>query len=172
MYWIVNWGYHILFELRQPLSFWNANSFYPNSLTLAYSNSLLGIQLLFAPLRMLGITPLTAIYISLAGISIIGATFTQYALYRTGYFSLSERILITFCAHFSLSMTSFFIHYQLFGFHFAPPFFLFLFLYLRDLKKRDLVIFYFTLLIGSNLCIVFSTNAPYSFNINIYPTNY
>jgi len=140
IYWIANWGYHILFEQRQPLSFWDANSFYPNSLTLAYSDSLLGMQLLFAPLRMLGIPPLASLYMTLAGVCIIGAMLTQHALYRMGYFSLAERILITFCAHFSLSVISFFVHYQLFGFQLAPPFFLFLYLYLRDLKQRDLFI--------------------------------
>ena len=138
LYWIVNWGYHILFEQMQPLSFWNANSFFPNSLTLAYSDSLFGMQFLFAPLRMLGIPPLVSLYMTLAGMCIIGAMLTQHALYRMGYFSLSERILITFCAHFSLSVISFFVHYQLFGFQLAPPFFLFLYLYLRDLKQKDL----------------------------------
>jgi len=140
LYWIVNWGYHILFEQRQPLNFWNANSFYPNSLTLAYSDSLLGMQFLFAPLRIFGIPPLESLYITLAGVCIIGVMLTQHALYRIGFFSLSERILITFCAHFSLSVISFFNHYQLFGFHLAPPFFLFLYIYLRDLKQIDLFI--------------------------------
>lgn len=139
-YWIVNWGYHILFQQGQPLSFWNANSFYPNSLTLGYSDSLLGMELLFAPLRMLGIPPLASLYMTLAGMCIIGAMLTQHALNRMGYFSLVERILITFCAHFSLSVISYFIHYQLFGFQLAPPFFLFLYLYLRDMKQRDLFI--------------------------------
>jgi len=140
IYWIVNWGYHILFEQREPFSFWNANSFYPNMMTLAYSDSLLGMQLLFAPLRMLGIPPLASLYLTLGGMCIIGAMLTQHALYRMGYFSIVERILVTFCAHFSLSVISFFVHYQLFGFQLAPPFFLFLYLYLRDLKLRHLFI--------------------------------
>lgn len=38
MYWIVEWGYHIFFEEFNSTNFWNANSFYPNSNTLAYSD--------------------------------------------------------------------------------------------------------------------------------------
>lgn len=151
IYWIVNWGYHILFEQRQPLSFWDANSFYPNTMTLAYSDSLLGIQLLFAPLRISGFSSLTSLYLALAGLCVIGSVLTEYALRRIGYFSLSERLLITFSAHFGLSITSFLVHYQLFGFQVAPPFFLFLYLYLRDLKHRDL--FVLVLLFGLGISI-------------------
>jgi hypothetical protein len=140
VYWIANWGYHILFEQKHPLRFWNANSFFPNSLTLAYSESLLGMQLLFSPLRMLGVSPLKSLYMTLAGVCIIGALLTYHALGRLDYFSLGERILITFSAHFSLSVINFFIHYQLFGFQLAPPFFLFLYLYLQEFKQKDLFI--------------------------------
>ncbi|MHB8134124.1 MAG: hypothetical protein ACYDH1_07855 [Anaerolineaceae bacterium] len=140
IYWTVNWGYHIIFETGQPFSFWDANSFFPHVNTLAYSDSFLGIQLLFAPLRFLGISPLTSLYISLAGICIIGTTLTYFSLGRLGYFSIPEKILITFTAHFCLSMVSFLIHYQLFGFQIAPAFFLFLFLFLRDLNAKYLLL--------------------------------
>lgn len=140
IYWIVNWGYHIIFEMGQPLSFWDANSFFPHVETLAYSDSFLGIQILFAPLRLLGISPLNSLYLSLAGICVISTALTYFALERLGYFSIPEKILITFTAHFSLSMISFLIHYQLFGFQIAPAFFLFLFLFLRDLKAKYLLI--------------------------------
>jgi len=163
-YWIANWGYHILFEQKHPLSFWNANSFFPNRGTLAYSDSLLGMQLLFSPLRMLGIPPLTSLYMALAGVCIIGTILTQYALYRMGYFSLVERILITFCAHFSLSVISFFIHYQLFGFQLAPPFFLFLYLYLQELKERDLFILVSLFAIGISFAMYL---APMLFVLSI-----
>lgn len=153
IYWIVNWGYHILFEQRQPLSFWDANSFYPNTRTLAYSDSLLGMQLLFAPLRTLGFSSLTSLYLTLAGLCVIGATLTEYALQRIGYFSFAERLLITFSAHFSLSVTSFLVHYQLFGFQLAPAFFLFLYLYLRELKPRDLFILIFLFGVGISIAM-------------------
>lgn len=153
IYWIVNWGYHILFEQRQPFNFWNANSFYPNTMTLAYSDSLLGMQLLFAPLRMLGFSPLPSLYLTLAGLCIIGAVLTEYALHRTGYFSFAERLLITFSAHFSLSVTSFLVHYQLFGFQLAPSFFLFLYLYLRDLKRKDLFVLVSLFVVGISIAM-------------------
>src|SRR5450759_384042 len=94
IYWIVNWGYHILFEARQPLNFWNANSFFPESQTLAYSDSILSIQLLFSPLRAIGFQPLQSLYLSLAGFTIAGCFFTERALRRLGIFSNLEVILI------------------------------------------------------------------------------
>lgn len=139
IYWILNWGYHVLFEQRHPLGFWNANSFYPNNLTLAYSDSLLSAQLLFAPLRMLGLPPLACLYLTLAGLCVIGTMLTYYALGRIGGFSFAERALIAFSAHFSLSITSFLVHYQLFGFQLAPSFFLFLYIYLRDFELKHLL---------------------------------
>jgi hypothetical protein len=140
IYWIVNWGYHILFEMRQPLSFWNANSFYPHNMALAYSDSIISIQAFFAPLRLLRVDPLYALYFSLAGICLLGFCCTQFGLYRIGGFTLAEALFISFAAHFGLSMVSFFYHYQLFGFEVAPAFFVFLYLYLRDFRLSDLVI--------------------------------
>lgn len=140
IYWIVNWGYHVLFEQGRPLDLWNANSFYPHSTTLAYSDSLVGLQFFFAPLRTLGVSPLASLYISMAGMCLIGTVLTYYALCRIGYFSSIETILIAFCAHFGLNVISFSNHYQLFGFQLAPPFFLYLYLYLREWRRTDLLI--------------------------------
>ncbi len=140
IYWIVNWGYHILFEQRDWANFWNANSFYPNIATLAYSDSLLSLQLFFIPLRALGIPPLASMYLALGAVCVVGAALTKHALDRLGYFSTAEATFITFAAHFGLSMVSFFNHYQMFGFQLAPPFFLFLYIYLRDLNYKDLLI--------------------------------
>lgn len=153
IYWIVNWGYHILLEQLQPLSLWNANSFYPHQLTLAYSDSLLGMQGLFAPLRMLGVSPLFSLYLTLAGVCIIGAMLTQHALCRIGNFSIAERVLITFSAHFSLSVISFSNHYQLFGFQLAPPFLLYLYLYLQYLKPKDLLILITLFFLGVSFAV-------------------
>jgi len=139
IYWIVNWGYHILFEETNPRNFWNANYYYPNLTTLAYTDSMLSLQMVFAPLRFLGVPSILALYLSLGATCVISCILTKYALDRTGYFSNLEAILITFSSIFCLSMISFFYHYQLFGFELALPFFLYLFLYLRDLKTSDLV---------------------------------
>lgn len=140
IYWTVNWGYHAIFELKQPLAFWNANSFYPHLLTLAYSDSILSIQIFFAPLRFLGVNPLFALYLSLAGTCLLGFGLTLYGLSRLKTFSTAEMIFIAYAAHFSLSMVSFSYHYQLFGFQLALAFFIFFYLYIRDYQLRDLII--------------------------------
>jgi len=139
IFWITNWGYHILFEEFNPGNFWNANSFYPHLNTLAYSDSLLSLQILFAPLRTLNVPPMLALYLSLAVVCVIACGLSYFALTRIGYFSTLEKALIVFCSHFSLAMISYFNHYQLFGFQLAIPFFLFLYLYLRDFRIRDLI---------------------------------
>jgi len=151
MYWIINWGYHILFEAFSPRNFWNANSFFPNLNSLAYSDSLLGLQIFFAPLRISGVAPLTALYLSLGITCILGTVGTSMALEKIGYFGLAESALIVCAAHFCLSMTSFFYHYQLFGFELAPPFFLFLFLYLRDFKREYLFALCFYFCLGASI---------------------
>ncbi len=140
VYWIVNWGHHGLCDRASSPGFWNANSFYPHSNTLAYSESLLGMQLFFAPLRAIGVPPLTSLYLALGAVCVLSAAMTARALDRAGGFSLPEAALVAFCAHFGLSMTSFFIHYQLFGFQLAVPFFLHTYLFVRDLRRGDLVL--------------------------------
>jgi len=148
IYWIVNWGYHILFQVKQPGMFWNANSFYPQPYSLAYSDSLLSLQLLYAPLRAIGINALAALYFSLMLTVIISCWLTQSALKRIGGFNPLEITLIVFGAHFSLSMINYLMHYQLFGFQLAPSFLLFLFLYLRDLRLKDFVIVCLLFVVG------------------------
>jgi len=138
IYWIVNWGYHIIFEQHNPSAFWNANSFYPHNITLAYSDSMLSIQLFFAPLRLIGVSPLWALYLSLFLVTIIGTILTAVGLSCTGYFTPIEILVITFASHFGLNFICFLYHYQLFGFHIYPSFFIFLYLFLRDLKFRYL----------------------------------
>lgn len=139
IYWIVNWGYHILFERKDPLNFWNANSYFPETNALAHSDSLLSLQLFFAPLRAAGFTPLTAMYLALAACLVAGCILTFAALRRLGDFNLLETAFITFAAHFGLSFSSYLNHYQLFGFAAAPAFFIHTFLYFRDYKKTDLL---------------------------------
>lgn len=165
IFWTINWGYHILFESRSPLGFWNANSFYPHSTTLAYSDSLLSAQIFYAPLRLLGIPPLMSMYITFALVCITGCVLTGYALDRIGYFSSWENAFIIFSTHFSLSMIVFFVHYQLFGFQFAPSFFLFLYLYLRDFNLIDLLFACSILVIGVCFAIYL---APVLFTISIF----
>lgn len=139
LHWIAEWGYQVLLVRHDPLNFWNAPAFYPHSGTLAYSDSLLSAQLFYAPFRLLGVPPFTSMYLTLACVCIMGCALSAVALRRIGGFSKFETILIIFVSHFGLTLTSYLPHYQLFGFELAPPFFLFLYLYLRDWKMGDLV---------------------------------
>jgi len=62
---------------------------------------------------------------------------------------------VVFAAHFSLPVISFFgTHYQLFGLQMAPPFFLYMFLYLWRWERRDLLAAGLLFLAGS-LCAVY-----------------
>jgi hypothetical protein len=152
IYWIVSWGYHILIERRDPANFWNANQFYPNPLSLAYSDSMLSLQALFAPLRLLGVSPLPALYIGLALTLIISCALTFLALQRIGGMNWLEMALITFAANLCLPMVTMYYHFQLFGFNLAIPYFLFLFLYLRDLYTFDL----------TALCLLYAAATAYA----------
>jgi len=67
---------------------------------------------------------------------ILGAVSTALALEKIGYFSLAESALIVYAAHFSLSMSSYFYHYQLFGFEISPAFLFIPILVLRDFKSQ------------------------------------
>jgi hypothetical protein len=138
LHWIAEWGYQIIFIRHDPLSFWNAPSFYPHPGSLAYSDSLLSAQIFYAPLRLLGVSSFTALYGTLACVAILGCILSAIALQRIGGLSRYEIALIVFVSHFGLSITSYLHHYQLFGFQLAPPFFLFLYLYLRDWQRGDL----------------------------------
>lgn len=133
--WIVEWGYHKLFVSPDWLNFWNANQFFPHKGSLAFSDSMLSAQMFYGPLRMLGASPLLALYGALAGFSLLGCVLSDHALVRIGGFSTFERAIVIYIAHFSMPVTSFLgPHYQLFGFQLAPAFFLYLFLLGRDQK--------------------------------------
>lgn len=132
--WIAEWGYYALGQRYSLDLFWQGQAFYPHANSLAYSDSLITLQILYTPLRALGMAPLSALYASLAGFSMIGFLLTVFLLERLGYFLFWENLVLAYAAHFSLSFMNFAPHYQLFGFQLAPPFFLGLFLFCRELK--------------------------------------
>ena len=136
-YWLFEWGYHTLFETADPLSFWHSNTFYPNDYTLAYLESLLGFQLIYGPLRLMGMLPLPAMYMTLASICIIGCALTDHATKKIGRFQSWERAFIVFGAHFCLPMVVVSHHCQLFGFQIAIPFFLYLYLLYMSYLNHD-----------------------------------
>jgi hypothetical protein len=139
--WIVEWGYHSLFEKFSWASFWNANQFFPHENSLAYSDSIISAQLFYAPLRFSGFQPINALYGTLIGFTLLGCIFTDLALVYIGILKPIERAVVIYIAHFSMSVTTFLgDHYQLFGFQLAPPFFLFLYLFIRDLEGKYLML--------------------------------
>ena len=76
-------------------------------------------------------------YLTFAGFFLLGVFLTSKALNRLGCFSVVERAVIVYGAHFCLCMTAFLGHYQLFAFQLAPPFFLYLYLYLTRWRFAD-----------------------------------
>lgn len=139
LHWIAEWGYQVIVERRDALNFWNAPSFYPHTLSLAYSDSLLSAQIFYAPLRLLGFSAAGALYTTLACVSILGCLLSAAALKRIGGFTSLEIAVIVFAMHFGLSITGYLAHYQLFGFQLAFPFFLFLYLFITSWRSEDLV---------------------------------
>lgn len=131
MVWIMEWGFHILIERGSPLEFWNSNQFYPVLGSLAFSDSLLSAQLVYAPLRFLGISPINSLMCVLAAFTLLGCYLTNLMLWRFN-FTWIERCILIYCAHFSLSTTSFLsVHYQLFAFQLAPAFLLSIYIWLQ-----------------------------------------
>jgi hypothetical protein len=138
--WTLEWVYHTIFIWLTPLDVWNANSYFPHLKSLAYSDSLLSAQFLYAPLRLLGVSPLPALYLTLASICLAGVLLTD-CLLRDYHFTVGERALVISAAHFSLPITVFLIaHFQLFGMQLAPPFLLALHRLLNSWRGRDLVL--------------------------------
>lgn len=69
--WILDWDCYAL--LNRPFSLFDANVFHPAPLTLAFSDNLLGIALLFLPAYLAGVAPLTIHNLALiAGFALAG----------------------------------------------------------------------------------------------------
>jgi hypothetical protein len=164
IHWIVSWGYHILFEQFDFTNFWNANSFFPEMYSLAFSDSMLSAQIFYAPLRFFGLAPFTALYLTLAGFTIFGCILTSLALNQLISLTTIEKIIIISSAHFCLCFTNFLYHYQLFGFHLAPSFFLYLYSYFRDWEIKALLY----CCVISTIAVCFSIySAPFLFSLSI-----
>ena len=154
LYWTFQWGFHVLFEQWDWLGFYDANIYFPNKNTLAYADPMLGAMALYAPLRFVGLSALTAIYLTLMVLCLVGCVLTDAALLRLGAMRRRERALVVFAAHFSLPVTAFFgTHYQLFGMQLAPAFFLYTFLYLWRWQRRDLAAAGALYLVGSTCAV-------------------
>jgi hypothetical protein len=76
--WMLDWDWYATFHA--PLSLFDANAFYPAKYSLAFSENLYGIALLFFPLRFLGVDAITTHSIAL----IAGFAFSGFAMYLLG----------------------------------------------------------------------------------------
>ena len=153
--WTVEWVYHTVFVRLMPLDLWNANSYFPHLKSLAYSDSLLSAQLLYAPLRLLGVSPLPALYLTLAGTCLAGAVLTDHFL-RDYQFTAGERALVISAAQFSLPITAFMIiHFQLFGMQLVPPFLLALHRLLNKWRGSDLILVTILFCLGGGFATYF-----------------
>lgn len=158
--WTAEWGYYALGQRHSWTLFWNAQIFYPHPNTLAYSDSLLTLQLFYTPLRWFGVPPLTALYLSLGSFAVGCFTLSIGLLRRLGLFTFVECLIIAFAAHFSLMMANFLSHYQLFGFHVAPPFFLALYLFLSRQQVRWLFLAEALYLMGTCFAAYLAPSLP------------
>lgn len=137
--WILEWGYHAI--RNYPLEFWSANQFFPHKNSLAYSDSLLAVQLFYFPLRSYGFDSISAMFASWILISMAASIFLSDALNRLNIFSNSEIFLIICFSSYTLSNTSFLAsHYQLFGILFAPAIFTYTYVAIKSKANEAVVI--------------------------------
>jgi len=138
--WTAEWGFYALGQKHSWDLFWNAPIFFPHPNTLAYSDSLLTFQLIYTPLRWVGLPVLAALYVGLGIFAVSCFSLTVLLLRQLKLFSPLESCIIAYAGHFSLMMANFLPHYQLFGFHTAPPFIISLYLFLSCRKLRWLLL--------------------------------
>jgi hypothetical protein len=149
IYWILEWGHHALVKASGPFDFWQANMFYPLDYSLATTESMLGAQLFYTPLRLLGIDVLPSIYVTSSLVMICGICCTDYLLRKNNITSKLERFLVVVIAHCGMFNTTMLYHYQLFGFQFAPGFLLAVMWYCNDSSRAALVWACFLYCLGS-----------------------
>src|SRR5512142_456087 len=77
--WILDWDHYATFH--RPLTLFDANTFYPEHDTLAYSENLYGIAMLLMPFLALGLAPVTAYNLAM----LAGFAFCGFAAYLLGF---------------------------------------------------------------------------------------
>jgi len=98
--WIMWWDYHQTFA--HPLQLFHANIFYPYPYTLAFSEHMYGISVIFFPLFALGFRPLTVHAIALfAGFALCG-----YGAFRLGR-TLTGCLTVAWVAGIAFAFTPF-----------------------------------------------------------------
>jgi hypothetical protein len=76
--WILDWDWWATFH--QPLSLFQANTFYPAKLPLAYSENLYGIAIVIFPFRAAGLGPIAAYNVAM----LLGYAFSGFGAYALG----------------------------------------------------------------------------------------
>jgi len=163
--WILAWDAHQL--VRNPLGLFNANIFYPYPATLAYSENLLGIALLFAPILLATGNPIPAHNLAILS-SFVLSGFGAYLLvcYLTGSRRAAMIAGIVFAfAPYRLNGIS---QLQNLTIQWLPLAFLYLTRYFRTGKGRDVYLFtlFFVLQILSCVYYAFYT----TFAVGLYLT--
>jgi hypothetical protein len=134
--WALTWGAHIL--VRAPWRIFHANSFYPSTLSLAYSEHFLGQQPLFAPTYWATGNPVLAMNGLIIAGNVASATAT-YALVRrfaSGPGAFVAGILFAFCP----SRYHMFWHVHMLGVQYLPLAILLAERWFRDARPRDAVL--------------------------------
>jgi len=134
--WALAWNYHSL--PTEPLSFFDANIFFPRQDTLAYSEHLFGVALVAAPAYLAtGSTVFaynTAIALSFF-LSGIGMYLLVFELTGNRWAALASGVIYAAAPYRFLQL----FHLQLLSYQWFPFVFLYLWRFLRDGRPRQLV---------------------------------
>ncbi|MEW6273332.1 MAG: hypothetical protein AB1689_28980 [Thermodesulfobacteriota bacterium] len=141
--WAMSWVAHAVW--RSPLQLFDANTFYPAPLTLAYSEHLIGFLPLFGPLYWLTGNPILALNVTAFLTYPLGAWFTY--LFARRYVAPAAAALsgvfYVFCAARYLAGS----HFHMLGVQYLPLILYGLDGWLRDARPRDAALLALALLL-------------------------
>ena len=135
--WALAWNYHVL--PSDPLSFFDANIFFPRQDTLAYSEHLFGVALLAAPAYLATGNAIFAYNVAIAlsfFLSGIGMYLLVYELTGNRWAALASGVIYAAAPYRFLQL----FHVQLLSYQWFPFVFLYLWRFLREGRPRQLVV--------------------------------
>jgi hypothetical protein len=136
--WILHWDWTAI--LHHPFSLFNANIFHPSRLTLAFSETLLGVSVFGFPLYSTGVPPLLVHNV----LFLLGMTISGFGAWALAYDRTNDA-LASLVAGVAYAFTPFRLdqlpHIQMQWGGFLPLFLLFLFRFLDRRRTRDLALF-------------------------------
>jgi hypothetical protein len=136
--WIMGWGHHEL--LRHPLQLFQANAFYPNVATLAYSEHLLPLTLFSLPVSLVSSNPVLA-YNFIFFLCCILNAYAMFLLVRHLTGNASAGIVAGVIFAFSATLMQQLAHLQLLAAWFIPLAFLWLQKYIERGRVKHAVLF-------------------------------